>query len=169
MGYNLVGKNTSYIGLGSNLGDRSVNIQNALKLLDQFQHIKVETVSSMYETEPVGYECQSWFINSAAEIKTSLPPVELLRTLKHIELQMGREKTVRWGPRIIDLDILLYDQLYLNTSELVIPHPRMHQRAFVLVPLSEIAPSVVHPLINKAVSCLLRNLEDKKLIHRFSE
>lgn len=129
----------AYIGLGSNQGEAADNLRKALKLLDRTDGIKVITVSSLYLAEPVGYEDQPWFHNCVVGIDTELPPSELLEALQHIENSLGRVRTIRWGPRTVDLDILLYDRLQLDTEQLIIPHPRMTERAFVMVPLTEIA------------------------------
>ncbi|MDR7415318.1 MAG: GTP cyclohydrolase MptA [Armatimonadota bacterium] len=134
---------TAWIGLGSNLGDRHTNLLEALQQLRE--RTRIVRVSSVYETEPAYYPDQPWFLNMVAQVETELDPVALFRFLKRIERRMGRQETVRYGPRVIDLDLLLYDDLVLETPELVIPHPRMTERAFVLVPLAEIAPDLVHP------------------------
>lgn len=138
-----------FLGLGSNLGDREKNINLALEKLGQVG--KVHKVSSLYETEPVGYKDQPWFLNLVAEFETKLSPQELLRAGKAIEKELGREPGPRFGPRPIDLDILLYDNLVLGIPELTIPHPRLAERAFVLIPLAEIAPEVLHPVLKKTV------------------
>jgi len=135
----------AYIGLGSNQGEPVENIKKALKLIDGAKGIKITAVSSLYLTEPEGYEDQPWFYNCVAEIETGLSPQELLETLQHIENGLGRVRTVRWGPRTIDLDILLYDLCLVNTEQLTIPHPRMEERAFVMVPLAEIAGGALFP------------------------
>lgn len=128
-----------YIGLGSNLGDRKGNIKRALRELSSTP-VKVIKVSSLIETEPVGGPPQRNFINAAAQIQTELSPGELLKLLKSIERKLGRVPSERNGPRVIDLDILVYDRLAMATPELTIPHPRMTERDFVLKPLQEIAP-----------------------------
>ena len=155
---------TAYIGLGSNMGDKSGNILKSLDLLGQFKKIKVVKRSSFYETEPVGYEDQDWFVNAVAELETELSPRELLDALMKIEQNMGRKREIKWGPRTIDLDILLYDQLCLNEPDLIIPHPRMHERAFVLVPLAEIAPNVKHQSLDRTINELLKSLDSAKLV-----
>lgn len=144
----------AHIGIGSNLGDRQGNCQKAVALL-RMEKQSVLKRSSLYETEPWGVEDQPRFINMAVEIRTGLKPEDLLRLLKKIEEDMGREHTRRWGPRVIDLDILLYDDLIIAREELRIPHPRMHERAFVLEPLAEISPLKIHPILLKNINELL--------------
>ena len=148
---------TVYLGIGSNLGNKEENCARAITLLDE-SGIKIQVASEPVETEPWGVEDQPRFINMAVRADTSLEPIELLRAVKKIEQEMGRGATcsqMRWGPRIIDIDILLYGDLVLDTPELKIPHPLMHERAFVLGPLSQIAPQVVHPVLNRTVSQLV--------------
>ncbi len=147
-----------YLGIGSNLGNRKENCLNALRLLAA-KSIGVAKQSSLYETRPWGVIDQPEFINMAAEIMTDMPPVDLLGVLKGIEKALGREDTGRWGPRTIDLDILFYDDLVLETPDLRIPHPLMHLREFVLRPLSEIAPDKVHPVLKKTVRELLEEVD----------
>lgn len=142
-----------YIGIGSNLGDREENCERAIKLLIK-NGITVTKRSSMIETEPWGVKEQPKFINMAAEIKTGLTPEELLRLLKNIEVDFGRLPTSHWGPRIIDLDILLYNDLVMKTPELEIPHPGIKEREFVLKPLAEIAPDKIHPVLRKTIKDL---------------
>jgi dihydroneopterin aldolase/2-amino-4-hydroxy-6-hydroxymethyldihydropteridine diphosphokinase len=141
---------TAYLGLGSNMGDKEANLNDALKLLNSTT-TKVLKASSFYGTKPVGYEDQEDFINCAAKIRTLLTPEELMIFLLDIEKELKRERIIRWGPRTIDLDILLYDDIVTSSEEVTIPHPRMHERLFVLKPLSDIGPCVVHPLINKRI------------------
>lgn len=135
----------AFIALGTNVGERLQYLQRALVLLDNRQAIQVEHVSSIYETDPVGYTEQRQFLNMVAEIDTELTPQGLLDEMRDVEDGLGRERTVRWGPRTIDLDILLYNQVEMNSETLQIPHPRMEKRAFVLVPLAEIAPDLSIP------------------------
>lgn len=141
---------TAYIGIGSNLGNREENCEKAIKLLEG-NNIKVTKRSSMIETEPWGVEDQPKFINMAVTIETGFKSEELLRVLKKIEDEIGRSPAERWGPRIIDLDILLYDDLIIKTPELEIPHPHIEEREFVLKPLSEIAPEKIHPVLKKSI------------------
>ena len=154
----------AYIGFGSNIGDRLVHIQNAIHALSKTEGITLQTVSSVYKTDPVGYEAQAHFLNGVAAIQTDLPPLSLLHTLKDIETAVGRQHRIRWGPREIDLDILIYGDMCLQTEKLVIPHPEMHLRRFVLVPLVEIAPNLMHPVFQETVQTLLDSLEDDKSV-----
>lgn len=148
---------TAYIGIGSNLGNREDNCEKAITLLIE-NGITVTKRSSMIETTPWGVKDQSKFINMAIEIETSLLPDELLSVLKKIEVETGRTPSVRWGPRIIDLDILFYEDLVMKTPELEIPHPGASSRDFVLKPLAEIAPELIHPVLKKSVRELLHSL-----------
>jgi 2-amino-4-hydroxy-6-hydroxymethyldihydropteridine diphosphokinase len=152
-------KQEIYIGLGSNLGNRLENIRKAIELMKE-QGIEIVKESSIYETEPMGYKEQGWFLNSVVKGKTELSPKTLWKRLEKIEKLMGREREIKWGPRIIDLDILFYGDKILNGKELQIPHSELHKRRFVLVPLEEIAPELVHPIFKKTVSELLRDLKD---------
>lgn len=146
-----------YLGLGSNLGDKAENLRAALRLLGGGQPgvspaATVISVSSLYRTDPVGYLDQDWFLNAAARLETRLSPHELLTRLLAIERQLGRVRTVSNGPRSIDLDILLWDDLIVREDDLVIPHPRLHERLFVLEPLAEIAADVRHSVLGIAIA-----------------
>jgi len=147
----------AYIAIGSNLNKREENCEKAIDLLTK-NNIKVLKRSSMIETEPWGIKEQPKFINMAVEIETGKTPHELLTVLKNIEITLGRKKDIRWGPRVIDLDILLYNDLILKTPELEIPHPGIQERDFVLKPLSEIAPNKIHPVLKKSVKELLEDV-----------
>lgn len=142
----------AYVALGSNLGDRERNIREALRLLDQTNGTDVTKVSSMLDNPAVGGpEGSPRFLNAAAEVKTSLGPHELLDRLLAIEQQLGRTREIRWEPRIIDLDLLLYGDQVIRTPTLTVPHPLLHERPFVLGPLAEIAPDVVHPVQGRRI------------------
>jgi len=150
---------TAYLGLGSNLGDRRRNLEAALEALRAHPQIAVTAVSSFLETDPVGGPPgQGKFLNAAAGIETDLAPETLLEELKRIERAIGRTPGPRWGPREIDLDILLYGDTVLETADLVIPHPRMRERRFVLEPLSEIAPTARDPVTGLSVRELLEKV-----------
>jgi len=136
---------TAYIGLGSNLGDRRSYIRKALRLLNDIPGIKVRRVAPIYHTAPMGFTHQDWFFNTVAEIETTLSPDALLAALLAVEARLGRVRTQRWGPRTIDLDILLYGDLKLDTPDLTVPHPRLTERAFAVVPLADLAPELVLP------------------------
>lgn len=128
----------AYIALGSNVGDREKQLYDALSLLDQHPDIEVTRVSGIYETDPVGYTDQPAFLNMAAALRTTLEPLQLLYAMLEMEKLLGRKRDIRWGPRTIDLDMLLYEKVALETEELILPHPRMMERAFVLVPLRDV-------------------------------
>jgi 2-amino-4-hydroxy-6-hydroxymethyldihydropteridine diphosphokinase len=146
-----------YLALGSNLGDRFANLQAAITALPPA--VRVLAQSPVYETPPWGLTDQPAYLNMVIKGKTALAPVKLLKHLKGLETRLGRLPAVRWGPRRIDLDILFYDELILTSPELVIPHPRLRERAFVLVPLADVAPGLVHPVLGKTVNQMLAVLD----------
>ncbi len=152
------------IGVGSNMGDRLRNCITALREISAFAEIL--KVSSAYETEPVGNEDQPDFINCAAEIETALPPQDLLKRVREVEEKLGRVRDARWGPRTIDVDLIFYDELTLDTADLKLPHPRAHLRRFVLVPVSEITPGKVHPGCGVTVRELCERLGDGKSVKK---
>jgi 2-amino-4-hydroxy-6-hydroxymethyldihydropteridine diphosphokinase len=156
-----------YLGLGSNLGNRARNIYGALRLLGS--SVALGEVSRLYETEPVGLALQPWFLNLACRAKTDLQPLQLLVVAKGIERRMGRKEGVRFGPRVVDVDLLLYDHLVLETDELQIPHPRLHERGFVLIPLRELAPDLVHPLLGHTISDLADAWEGPETVRLYGE
>jgi GTP cyclohydrolase-4 len=158
---------TVYLGLGSNLGDRKQNLAQALELMSK--HLVVEQVSSIYETEPVGYKDQPLFLNAACRISTGLNPEKLLRLAKKIEAKLGRTPGFPNAPRPIDIDILFYGDEVLKNKELTIPHPHLAERAFVLVPLAEIAPALVHPRNRKPVKRLLVDLGNVTGVRKWAE
>ncbi len=154
----------AYLSLGSNLGDRAGQIQDALARLNAAG--RVMAVSSLYETEPVDFTEQPWFLNCAVALETDMTPAQLMSTILAIEAQMGRKRVQSKGPRSIDIDILLFGSAVLDSPELTIPHPAMHQRRFVLEPFAEIAPEVEHPIIKKTIRELLEALPDGQLVRR---
>lgn len=145
------------------MGERVRNLQEAVAALGD-AGIKIIRVSSLYETEPVDYTNQAWFVNQAVAVETEMAPMELLQTAQRIETQMGRTKTVPKGPRLIDLDILLYNDEIIDLPELQIPHPAMHLRRFVLQPLAEIAPDALHPGMHRSVAELLAQSTDSSAV-----
>jgi 2-amino-4-hydroxy-6-hydroxymethyldihydropteridine diphosphokinase len=149
----------AYIGLGANLGDRLATLRTAVQRLRTFG--RVTAVSSLYETEPVGYQEQPRFLNAVVALETALPPADLLRALLGIERDLGRTRSFPNAPRTLDLDLLLVEDVILDTLELTLPHPRLPERAFVLVPLAEIAPELVHPGSSQTSRELLRALPDR--------
>jgi 2-amino-4-hydroxy-6-hydroxymethyldihydropteridine diphosphokinase len=156
-------KQTVYLSLGSNVGDRAKNLQGAIAALGK-SGVQVVRVSSLYETEPVDYLDQPWFLNCAVEAETQLAALDLLHAVRGIEAQMGSKKPIAKGPRLIDIDILLYSSEVIDTPELQVPHPRMHLRRFVLEPLAEIAPNVQHPVSRLSISELLTRRPDKSAV-----
>ena len=158
----------AYIGIGSNLDNPLDQCHTAIDILGTVPAIKVLRVSSFYRTEPVGFVDQGEFINAVCEIRTSLLSRQLMIKLKSIEKEMGRREEKRWGPRIIDLDLLLYGQDVINNGDLILPHPECHKRRFVLVPLCDIAPYVIHPAFGISIKGLLDRLEDSSSVEKIS-
>ena len=158
---------TVYLSLGSNVGDRAKNLRTAIAALPA-AGVSVKKVSSFYETEPVDYLEQEWFVNCAVEAETELAPLDLLRALRRLEERMGNKKLVPKGPRLIDLDILLYDDQDIDMPDLQVPHPRMHLRRFVLVPLNEIAPNARHPQLSLTIAELLARSPDASQVRLLS-
>jgi len=141
----------AYIGLGSNVGDRIGHLEEAIRRIGNLPDTEVESVSSAYDTAPIGRTDQPRFLNAVVRVRTGLSPRELLGELLRIERELGRERKERWGPRTVDLDLLLYDDRVISEPGLQVPHPRLHERAFVLVPLEELDPRLVHPVLGKTV------------------
>ncbi len=157
MGYN----STVYIGVGSNVGDKAENCRKGVAAIDGTEGCAVEAESPLYETEPVYLESQDWFLNGVIRIRTDLEPEALFTRLKEIEHSMGRRPGgPRFGPRVLDLDILFYEDRVLNEGMLKIPHPALQERRFVLEPLCDIAPGLVHPVLGQTIESLLSDLED---------
>jgi 2-amino-4-hydroxy-6-hydroxymethyldihydropteridine diphosphokinase len=156
----------AYIGIGSNLGDKLEQCERAISEILKVNHHKLLAKSSFFKTQPVGYTSQDWFVNGVIKIETDLEPFDLFRMLKAIESRLGRLKTFRWGPRSIDLDILFFDETEIQTEELQIPHPLIHERQFVLIPLAEIDPGLIHPVLRKTVQELLENLKQDQGVEK---
>ncbi|NVL90646.1 MAG: 2-amino-4-hydroxy-6-hydroxymethyldihydropteridine diphosphokinase [Desulfobacterales bacterium] len=155
-------RHTAYIGVGSNIGDKADNCLKGIAEINKCEGCTVNARSPLYETEPIHLERQDWFINGVAGIHTDLEPETLFARLKSIERAMGRsrDEAIKFGPRILDLDILFYDDRILHAGSLQIPHPRLHQRRFVLRPLCDIAPEFVHPVFGQTIQSLLSDLKD---------
>ena len=154
---------TAYVALGSNLGDKEANLRRALELLQE-RGVEVVKTSSFICTEPYGVTDQPQFLNGVCEVRTSLVPLALLHTLLEIEQEMGRVRLRHWGERNIDLDLLLYEDVVLDTPELKLPHPDMQNRDFVLLPLAEIAPELVHPILQKSIEELSNLFISKRAV-----
>ena len=152
---------TAYLGIGGNIGDTRANIEDTIELLSNHEGIKLTSRSSLYETEPVGYIDQDWFLNIVLEIETSLKPLELLEYCQYIENELKRERTIRWGPRTIDVDILLYENYSSDSEVLTVPHPRMTERAFVMVPLYEINKELV--IDGRSIKDIVSNLQGEEI------
>jgi 2-amino-4-hydroxy-6-hydroxymethyldihydropteridine diphosphokinase len=156
----------AYLCLGSNLGNRMANFNKAVALLSQ--KVNIEKVSSVYEAEPIGYKEQPLFLNMACQITTMLNPGELLHFAKDIEAKMGRVQSFSNSPRLIDIDILFYDREVIKNDELTIPHSRLAKRAFVLIPLAEIAPQLIHPELGKKISELAGVVEGREGVQKWT-
>jgi 2-amino-4-hydroxy-6-hydroxymethyldihydropteridine diphosphokinase len=149
----------AFVSVGSNIGDRKANCQNGIKAVCAADSVFLTGISRFYETEPVDFVDQDWFVNAAVRVETTLSPIQLLDMLKGIEKTAGRiQSALRFGPRVLDLDIILFHDLVLDTERLVIPHPRMHERRFVLKPVCDIDPLVMHPVLKRNVTEILSDL-----------
>ena len=153
-----------YLGLGTNQNNREVNLSRCVNQLSDNGDIKVVGFSSVYETEPYGYPDQPRFLNMVVEIKTQLTPLKLLSLMQNIEKKLGRKKTFRWGPRVIDIDILSYRNRVINHPDLTVPHKQMHLRKFVLIPLKEVAGNFIHSESQKNINQLLSECRDKSQV-----
>lgn len=152
---------TAYIGLGGNLGDVFANMKSALRALDLSNQISVKSISNVYKTPPWGMEDQDWFLNACVSVETSLTPQELLKACLEAELELKRVRNVRWGPRTIDLDVLIFGEEHIVEENLQVPHPRIHERAFVLKPMADIAPDL--PLQGKTIAEWLKNIDTSEI------
>ena len=155
-----------FIGIGSNLGNRRAHYQKALDMIADLPQTSIVRCSSLYESEPIG-DAKNWYINGVIELETEFTPQQLLNQLQKIELAIGRKRTTqtkKWASRKIDLDILLFDNYIVDEKKLKIPHPEMHQRRFVLLPLSELAPQYTHPHLSSTIAQLLVSLTDEKRV-----
>lgn len=156
-----------YLSLGSNLGDRKANLEKAIQLLGERLH--VEQISSLYDTEPMGYAEQPRFLNAVCRAQTDIGPLQLLSLIKGIEVALGRVPSFSNAPRPIDVDILFYGDLVMETPELTIPHPRIEERAFVLIPLLEIAPDLVHPVSGESIRDLATRVPGREEVKKIGE
>lgn len=156
-------KEIAFLGMGSNIGDRFAQIEQAVRFLEDSCAIEVNKLSSVYETEPVGYLDQPKFLNLVCQIQTTLTPHQLLRLVQSIEQQLKRKRTIRWGPRTIDIDILLFGNQIIHDPDLIIPHPRMLQRSFVMIPLAELDPDRMIPGTTKTVVQWRQMLSDQSV------
>ena len=156
----------AYIGIGPNLGGKLSQCEKAISEILKIDRHKLLARSSLFKTQPLGHTPQDWFVNGVIKIETDLEPSELLRTVKTIETQLGRTETFRWGPRTIDLDILFFDDIQIQTGELKIPHPLIQDRKFVLIPLAEIDRHLIHPVLEKTVQELLNDFREDQEVEK---
>jgi 2-amino-4-hydroxy-6-hydroxymethyldihydropteridine diphosphokinase len=151
--------NIAYISFGSNMGDRLHNCQTGIRLLDETGDVRIEGISGYYFTEPMDFADQAWFVNGALKARTRLDPFDLLALLKRIEMKMGRKRSyIRYGPRVLDFDIIFYNNDIIHSPQLVVPHPKMHCREFVLRPICDLIPGLVHPVLNKNIRQLMQEI-----------
>ena len=161
-------RHIAYIALGSNVGNKLLQCKKAVSQILKLDRHRLLTQSSFYKTKPLGYPSQDWFVNGVIKIETDLGAHELLQSLKAIESCLGRQETFRWGPRVIDLDLLFYNEEQIQSEALVLPHPRLHERQFVLIPLAEFDPNLVHPVLKKTVQELLDHLKEDQGVEKLS-
>ena len=159
-------KHIIYIALGSNVGDKLLQCRKAISEILKIDHHRLLARSSFYKTQPIGYTVQDWFVNGVIKLETELEAHELLRSLKALESRLGRVETFRWGPRTIDLDLLFFDDEQIHSEELIIPHPLLHERQFVLIPLAEIDPHLVHPVLRQTIRELLTQLKENQGVEK---
>lgn len=161
--------NIAFIGIGSNVGDRSQSCLQAIHAFKAWERCSLSKVSSLYESEPWGYEAQEWFINCVIKIFTSEDAFGVLAFMHDVEHRLGKQKAFHWGPRTIDLDLLFFNQNIIDCPTLKVPHPHVHERRFVLEPLAEIEPSWIHPVFNRPVVFMLQNVKDTKKVYKLME
>jgi 2-amino-4-hydroxy-6-hydroxymethyldihydropteridine diphosphokinase len=159
-------KHIAYIALGSNVGDKLLQCRKAISEILKIDRHRLLARSSFYKTQPLGYTIQDWFVNGVIKLETELEAHELLRFLGTLESRLGRQETFRWGPRSIDLDLLFFDDEQIRSEELVLPHPLLHERQFVLVPLAEIDPHLVHPVLRQTIRELLTQLKEDQGVEK---
>lgn len=150
------------IAVGANMGDKKKNIMDAFDIINSSKHTKILETANFYETEPFGYENQDMFLNTAIKVKTMLLPKQLMEFLLQVEKDLKRERIIKWGPRTLDLDVIFYDDIVSYEKEIIIPHPRMEERMFVLEPICDLVPYKVHPILNKRVIDIKKELEIKE-------
>jgi 2-amino-4-hydroxy-6-hydroxymethyldihydropteridine diphosphokinase len=160
----------AYIGIGSNMGKSQGNCREAIETIGALDECSIISVSGFYLTEPVGVEAQDWYVNSVVSMSTAMPAQDLLKTLLQVEKDMGRVRIEKWGPRIIDLDLLLYGDELLDDEGIKVPHPLMHLRKFVMAPMTELAPELIHPALGKTMAELYGEIEgESQVIKRLEE
>ena len=161
-------RHIAYIGVGSNIGDKAHRCEQGIAEILRVDRAKLLAKSSLYKTQSVGHLPQDWFVNGVIKIETDLEAPDLFRSMKEIETRLGRRKTFRWGPRTLDLDLLLFDDQIIDTDELSVPHPRIQERQFVLIPLAEIDRYLIHPVLNKSAQELLENLKQDQGVEKLN-
>ena len=161
-------RHIAYIGIGSNIGDKAHRCEQGIAEILRVDRTTLLAKSSLYRTKPVGHLPQDWFVNGVIKIETDLEALDLFQSMKEIEIRLGGRKTFRWGPRILDLDLLLFDDQIIDTEELSVPHPRIQERQFVLIPLAEIDRHLVHPVLKKSVQELLENLQQDQGVEKLN-
>ena len=159
-------RHIAYIGVGSNIGDKAHRCEQGIAEILKVDRTTLLARSSLYKTQPVGHLPQDWFVNGVIKIETDLEALDLLRSMKEIENRLGRRKTFHWGPRTLDLDLLLFDDQIIDTEDLSVPHPRIQERQFVLIPLAEIDHHLIHPVLKKSVQELLDNFKQDQGVQK---